>query len=78
VKRLMGSRFSDARVQKDIKSWPFKVIQGPAEKPMVVFDQGHIFSPEEISAMILRNLKESAEAYLGTKVTDAVITVPAS
>ncbi|XP_071695379.1 heat shock cognate 70 kDa protein-like [Rutidosis leptorrhynchoides] len=81
VKRLMGSRFNDSRVQMDIKSLPFKVIEGFGEKPMIVFEHESIgynkYSPEEISSKILKNLKEAAEAYLGTKVTDAVITVPA-
>ncbi|KAJ9542362.1 hypothetical protein OSB04_028868 [Centaurea solstitialis] len=80
VKRLMGSRFSDSVVQKDMESWPFKVIEGSADKPMLLFEhesEEKKFSPEEISSMILKNLKESAEAYLGTTVTDAVITIPA-
>ncbi|KAI3745945.1 hypothetical protein L6452_08357 [Arctium lappa] len=80
VKRLIGSRFSDTAVQKDIESWPFKVIEGSAEKPMLVLEhesENKKFSPEEISSIILKNLKESAEAYLGTTVVDAVITVPA-
>ncbi|KAJ9542550.1 hypothetical protein OSB04_029056 [Centaurea solstitialis] len=80
VKRLMGSRFSDSILQKDIASWPFKVIRGSEDKPVISFQhesKEKKFSPEEISSMILKNLKESAEAYLGTTVTDAVITVPA-
>ncbi|GJT04804.1 heat shock cognate 70 kDa protein-like protein [Tanacetum coccineum] len=79
VKRLMGNRFSDSIVQKDIKSWPYKIIEGSLDKPMVVFEndsQDKIFSPEEILFMILRNLKEAAKAYIGTTFTDAVITVP--
>ncbi|KAL8246075.1 hypothetical protein R6Q59_007291 [Mikania micrantha] len=80
VKRLMGARFNDGVVQKDIASRPFKVIQGSGEKPVIVFEhesEEKKFSPEEISSMILRNLKESAEAFLGTTVKNAVITVPA-
>ncbi|MFS7938933.1 putative Heat shock protein 70 family [Helianthus anomalus] len=80
VKRLMGARFSDGIVQKDIDTRPFKVIEGSGEKPIIVFEHESIekkFSPEEISSMILKNLKEAAEAFLGTTVTDAVITVPA-
>nr|XP_043632964.1 heat shock cognate 70 kDa protein-like [Erigeron canadensis] len=81
VKRLMGNRFRDIRVQEDIKSWPFKVTEGNERKPMIVFEhdshENRSYSPEEISSMILKNLKEAAEAYLGKKVTDAVITVPA-
>ncbi|GJS94377.1 putative heat shock protein 70 family protein [Tanacetum coccineum] len=80
VKRLMGSGFNDSKVHEDIKSWPFKVIEGSEGKPLLVFEhesQEKKFSPQDISALILKNLKETAEAYLGTKVTDAVITVPA-
>ncbi|KAI3762273.1 hypothetical protein L1987_52698 [Smallanthus sonchifolius] len=80
VKRLMGSRFDDIILKKDIESWPFKVIEGASDKPMIVLEHMGTrkeFSPEEISSMILKNLKEAAEAYLRTKVTDAVITVPA-
>ncbi|GKB51920.1 heat shock cognate 70 kDa protein, partial [Tanacetum coccineum] len=80
IKRLMGSRFSDSTVQKDIQSWPFKVIEGSMEKPMIVVEhKGKVaeYSPEEISSMILKNLKDAAEAFLNKKVTDAVITVPA-
>ncbi|MFS8006885.1 putative Heat shock protein 70 family [Helianthus anomalus] len=80
VKRLMGARFSDGVVQQDIETRPFKVIEGSGDKPIIVFEHESNekkFSPEEISSMILRNLKEAAEAFLGTTVTDAVITVPA-
>ncbi|KAI3797461.1 hypothetical protein L1987_32718 [Smallanthus sonchifolius] len=80
VKRLMGARFNDAVVQKDIETRPFKINQGPGEKPIIVFEhesKEKKFSPEEISSLILRNLKEAAEAFLGTTVTNAVITVPA-
>ncbi|GJT75363.1 heat shock cognate 70 kDa protein-like protein [Tanacetum coccineum] len=62
------------------ESMPFKVIEGSGGKPLLVFEhesQEKIFSPQDISALILKNLKETAEAYLGTKVTDVVITVPA-
>ncbi|KAL8237188.1 hypothetical protein R6Q59_018269 [Mikania micrantha] len=80
VKRLMGSRFSDTRLQHVIESLPFKVIEGSDDKPVIVLEHKGIerkFSPEEISSMILKNLKEAAERYLETTVTDAVITVPA-
>ncbi|KAD3067737.1 hypothetical protein E3N88_35617 [Mikania micrantha] len=76
----MGSRFGDSQLQQDIKSWPFKVIKGSVDKPNIVLQHKSVekeFSPEEISSMILKNLKEAAEAYLGTTVKDAVITVPA-
>ncbi|KAJ0586894.1 putative Heat shock protein 70 family [Helianthus annuus] len=80
VKRLMGSRFSDTRLQQDIQSWPFKVIKGSNDKPVIVLEHMGVdmeFSPEKISSMILKKLKEAAEAFLGTTVRDAVITVPA-
>merc|ERR1712113_892930 len=62
------------------KLWPFKCVAGPGDKPMIVVQsQGEEkkFHPEEISSMILLYMKETAEAYLGTKVNDAVVTVPA-
>jgi len=80
AKRLIGRRFSDAVVQADMKHWPFKVIQKEGDKPYIqVFFQGQNkeFSPEEISAMVLVKMKQTAEAYLGKDVKDAVITVPA-
>ncbi|KAL8246079.1 hypothetical protein R6Q59_007295 [Mikania micrantha] len=80
VKRLMGARFSDGIVQKDIDARPFKVIEGSREKPNIVFEhesEERKISPEDISSMILTHLKEAAEAYLVTTVTNAVITVPA-
>ncbi|GJV72111.1 putative heat shock protein 70 family protein [Tanacetum coccineum] len=76
VKRLIGSRFSDSRLQEDIQSWPFKVIEGSEDKPMIVLEhkgQNKEFSAEEISSMILKNLKEAAEAYLGTMVTEMLV-----
>ena len=80
AKRLIGRKFNDPIVQNDMKLWPFKVISGPNEKPMIevqFMGEAKKFHPEEISAMILVKMKETAEAYLGQKVTDAVITVPA-
>lgn len=80
IKRLMGGRFNDSLLQKDVSSWPFKVIEGSGEKPIIQFEHESgekKFSPEEISSLILKNLKKSAEAYLGKTVSDAVITVPA-
>jgi len=80
AKRLIGRKFSDAVVQADIKLWPFKVLSGTGEKPMIeVTSQGEQkkFHAEEISSMILTKMKETAEAYLGVKVNDAVVTVPA-
>lgn len=80
AKRLMGRRFSDPLVQNDMKHWPFKVVSGPMDKPVIVVaykGEEKQFSVEEISAMVLSKMKECAEAYLGSTVTDAVITVPA-
>ncbi|KAI3732601.1 hypothetical protein L1987_63807 [Smallanthus sonchifolius] len=80
AKRLIGRRFSDSKVQEDMKLWPFKVIERPANTPKIVITykgQEKEFSSEEISSMILGKMKETAEAYLGKIVKDAVITVPA-
>merc|ERR1711937_333410 len=80
AKRLIGRKFADSVVQADIKLWPFKVIAGPGDKPLIQVEfQGEEkkFHPEEVSSMILTKMKETAEAYLGGKVNDAVITVPA-
>ncbi|CAB5206675.1 unnamed protein product [Rhizophagus irregularis] len=78
-KRLIGRRFSDKEVQQDIKQFPFKVIDKDG-KPVIqitVKSEERIFTPEEISAMILGKMKEIAKSYLGKKVTHAVVTVPA-
>ncbi|KNG46606.1 heat shock protein-like protein [Stemphylium lycopersici] len=79
VKRLIGRRFEDETVTKDIKSWPFKVVdQGGS--PLVEVEylgEKKQFSPQEISAMVLVKMKEVAETKLGKKVEKAVITVPA-
>lgn len=80
AKRLIGRRFSDPSVQADMKHWPFKVVPGPAEKPMIVVSyrgEEKQFAAEEISSMVLTKMKEIAEAYLGQSVKNAVITVPA-
>lgn len=80
AKRLIGRKFQDTSVQSDMRHWPFKVIRGSGDKPMIeVKFQGQTkkFHPEEISAMVLQKMKETAEAHLGHPVTDAVITVPA-
>ncbi|KAH9602467.1 hypothetical protein KSS87_003229 [Heliosperma pusillum] len=80
VKRLIGRKFDDPEVQKFIKMLPYKVVNKDG-KPyiQVKIKDGEIkvFSPEEISAMILVKMKETAEAYLGQKITHAVVTVPA-
>jgi L1 cell adhesion molecule like protein len=80
AKRLIGRKFSDTVVQEDMKHWPFKVVAGPSDKPMIeVKFKGETkrFQPEEISSMVLIKMKEIAEAYLGKTVAKAVITVPA-
>ena len=79
AKRLIGRKLDDPTVQADIKHWPFKVI-GDGGKPKIQVEykgEEKSFYPEEISSMVLVKMKEIAEAYLGQKVTDAVITVPA-
>ncbi|KAB2618873.1 heat shock 70 kDa protein [Pyrus ussuriensis x Pyrus communis] len=80
AKRLIGRKFSDPSVQSDMKLWPFKVIPGPGDKPMIVVTykgKQKTFSPEEISSMVLTKMREIAEAYLGQTVKNAVVTVPA-
>ncbi len=74
IKRFMGRRISE--VKDEIKMVPYKVVGGPNDDARVSID-GKQYSPPEISALILRKLKEAAEDYLGEKVTEAVITVPA-
>ena len=78
IKRLMGRRFDDPEVQKARKVLPYKIVEGAKGDARVYIPQtGREYTPQEISAMILRKLKEDAEAYLGEKVEKAVITVPA-
>ncbi|TWW53773.1 heat shock 70 kDa protein 1-like [Takifugu flavidus] len=79
AKRLIGRRLEDPTVQADIKHWPFKVV-GDGGKPKIQVEykgEEKSFYPEEISSMVLVKMKEIAEAYLGQKVSSAVITVPA-
>ena len=76
AKRLMGRKFSDPEVQRDLKWLPYSVKSGKNGMAVVEID-GHEYTPQEISAQILGKIKADAEAYLGEKVTDAVITVPA-
>ncbi|KAK6526127.1 ATPase with role in protein import into the ER [Arthrobotrys megalospora] len=79
VKRLIGRKFSESDVQKDIKHFPFDVVNKDGKPHIKVEVNGsdRTFSPEEISAMVLGKMKEIAESYLGKKVTHAVVTVPA-
>ena len=74
IKRFMGRRFNE--VQSEMKTVPYKVIAGPGGEARIVA-QGKEYSPPEISAMILQKMKDAAEQYLGEKVSQAVITVPA-
>jgi len=76
IKRLIGRKFKDPTVQYDIKRLPYKITEAPNGDCRVVMGDKE-YSPQELSAMILQKLKTDAEAYLGEKVTDAVITVPA-
>lgn len=80
AKRLIGRRFNESVVQSDMKHWPFKVQAGPDDKP--IFSVQYMgatktFTPEEISSMVLTKMKQIAEGYLGEKVSNAVVTVPA-
>jgi heat shock protein 1/8 len=79
AKRLIGRKFDEPSVQSDMKYWPFTVIND-ASKPKIRVEyksEQKTFFPEEISSMVLTKMKETAEAYLGKTVTDAVVTVPA-
>ena len=78
-KRLIGRKFDDPSVQSDRKHWPFQVLDANGKVKIRVRHQGAVktFTPEEISSMVLTKMKETAEAYIGEKVSKAVITVPA-
>jgi molecular chaperone DnaK len=76
IKRLIGRKFDDKEVQKDITLAPYKIVKADNGDAWVEVN-GKALSPQEVSAQILRKLKKDAEAYLGETVTDAVITVPA-
>jgi heat shock protein 1/8 len=80
AKRLIGRRYDDSNVQSDKKHWPFTVKEGKGGKPVIEVEyksERKEFLPEEISAMVLQKMKQTAEAYLGGEVKNAVITVPA-
>ena len=74
VKRFMGNKFSES--SKEVKRVPYSVVKGDNNTPRVDID-GRLYTPQELSAMILQKMKKTAEDYLGQSVTDAVITVPA-
>lgn len=79
AKRLIGRQFDDEKIQADMKHWPFKVYNDCGKPKIQVEFKGETkrFAPEEVSSMVLTKMREIAESYLGTKVTDAVVTVPA-
>jgi len=80
AKRLIGRKFNDPSVQKDIQTWPFVVNEGTGGRPVIEVEfngEQKQFYAEEISSMVLQKMKATAENYLGDDVTDAVITVPA-
>jgi len=80
AKRLIGRKFDDSAVKTNMTHWPFMVKSGSGNKPQIEVDfkgERSTFQPEEISAMVLTKMKQTAESYLGCEVTDAVITVPA-
>lgn len=80
AKRLIGRKFSDSAVQSDMKHWPFEVVSGNGDKPMINVEfkgEEKQFAAEEISSMVLVKMKDVAEQYLGGEVKNAVITVPA-
>ncbi|MBM4326277.1 MAG: molecular chaperone DnaK [Deltaproteobacteria bacterium] len=76
IKRLIGRKFTDPEVQKDVKTLPFKIVEGKNGDAAVMV-RGTVYSSPEISAMVLQKMKKTAEDYLGYEVTEAVITVPA-
>jgi len=78
-KRLIGRKYSDPAVQKDLKVWPFEVENKKGKPYMKVQykNQEHTFAPEEVSAMVLQKMKQIAEDYIGEPIKEAVITVPA-
>lgn len=80
AKRLIGRGFTDVTVQQDMKLWPFTVVAGSNQKPLIrvsVGDHVQTYSAEEISSMVLSKMKRIAEDYIGDQVPNAVITVPA-
>ena len=80
AKRLIGRKYDEQTVQNDMKLWPFEVVKDKTNKPMIqvnVTGENQTFYPEQISAMVLDKMKQTAETYLGETVTQAVITVPA-
>ncbi len=77
IKRLIGRKYDDKEVQEDKKNVPFKIVKAENSNSVAVELGGKEYTPEAVSAMILSKIKADAEAYLGEKVTEAIITVPA-
>ena len=77
AKRLLGRKFSDPVIQNDMKHYSFKVSGDKDDKPVITLEDGTVYYPEQISAMILTEMKRTAENYLGHDVSKAVVTVPA-
>ncbi len=80
AKRLIGRKFSEKKVQEDLKDWSYNVVSGVGDKPMINVEfhgEKKQFAPEEISSMVLVKMKETAESFMGKTVKDAVVTVPA-
>ena len=81
AKRMIGRRFNDAEIQKDMETWPFTVIPDPnSDRPRIEVEflgEKKTFLPEEISSMVLQKLASTAKEFLGREVKDAIITVPA-
>ena len=80
AKRLIGRKFNEQTVQSDMKHWPFKVVAGADQRPMIEVEfkgERKTFYAEEISSMVLTKMKEISESYLGKQVKKAVVTVSA-
>ncbi len=80
AKRLIGRKFNDTSVQSDAKHWPFKIVKESQDRPAVqvqYLGEAKTFFREEISSMVLSYMKQISESYIGKKVNNAVITVPA-
>ena len=77
TKRLIGRRFDDAEVKKDMKMVSYKICKSSGGDAWVSSTDGKVYSPSQIGAFVLSKMKETAEGYLGTNVKNAVVTVPA-
>lgn len=77
TKRMIGRRFDDPQTQKEINMVPFKIVKAPNGDAWVETTSGQQYSPSQIGAFVLTKMKETAEAYLGTTISKAVVTVPA-